>query len=138
FCMATGGMDAGDFCFELSEIWDHINTHLSLLRNELSNEKLVLRFFLKDANQKFHEKLNQTLKNLEPGVNVEIEQSGDAGDYYKLARFKFFLVHKGKEINLSDGGLVDWTQKLIPNKKHRLIISGVGTELIHKITYKQL
>jgi len=37
---------------------------------------------------------------------------------------------------LSDGGFVDWTQKLIPDKKHRLLISGVGTELIHKMKHK--
>jgi hypothetical protein len=29
--------------------------------------------------------------------------------------------------------LVDWTQQLIPNKKHRLLISGSGLEIIYKI-----
>ena len=66
-------------------------------------------------------------------VAVQIEKQINPGEYYKLVQFKFFIVRNGQEINLSDGGFVDWTQKLIPNKKHRLIISGVGTELIHKM-----
>jgi hypothetical protein len=32
-------------------------------------------------------------------------------------------------IELVDGGFVDWTQKLLGNKKERLLISGTGIDL---------
>ncbi len=43
------------------------------------------------------------------------------------------LTADGIRLPLVDGGLTDWTQKLIANKKERLLISAVGTELLAKI-----
>ena len=138
FCMATGGMDTGNFSFELEQLTDHINTHYSFFTNEFNKDKLLVRIYLKQDNTTFEEKLRKGLESFNPQVPIKIEKQSDVGDYYKMVRFRFFLQHKGNEINLSDGGFVDWTQKLIPNKKHRLIISGIGTELIYKITHNQI
>jgi len=68
-------------------------------------------------------------------VTIQIEKQVDPGDYYEVAQFKFYVVRNGQEINLSDGGFVDWTQKLISDQKQRLLISGVGTELIYKMKH---
>ena len=135
FCLATGGPDTGSFSFELEQLFDHITTHLSVYANafDLNKEKLLLKIFLKDDNEIFHQRLNESMKNMSGPVTVQIEKQLNPGGYYKVVQFKFFIVREGQEINLSDGGFVDWTQKLIPNKKHRLIISGVGTELIYKM-----
>jgi hypothetical protein len=54
--------------------------------------------------------------------------------YYDRVRFSLNLVHRGQEINLADGGLVDWTQRLTGNKKERLFTSGIGLELLLKIS----
>jgi len=138
FCLATGGRDTGSFSFELDQIMDHINVHFSIYSNEfdLKSETLLLKIFLKDGNETFHEKLNEVIKTINSSVPIQIEKQLNPGDYYKLVQFKFFIVRNEQEINLSDGGFVDWTQKLIPDKKHRLLISGVGTELIHKMKHK--
>jgi len=135
FCLATGGPDTGSFTFELEQLVDHINIHYSVYSNEfdLNKERLLLKIYLKEENEIFHQRLKDNIKTISDATIVEIERQLDPGDYYKLVQFKFFLVRNGQEVNLSDGGFVDWTQKLIPNKKHRLIISGVGTELIHKM-----
>lgn len=34
----------------------------------------------------------------------------------------------GRELQLVDGGAVDWTQRLLSNSKERLVVSGIGTE----------
>jgi hypothetical protein len=135
--LATGGPDTGSFSFELEQLLDHIDVHLAVYSNEfsLSKEKLLLKIFLKDENEIFQQKLKDRIKDINESMAVQIDRQLSPGDYYKLVQFKFFLVRNGQEINLSDGGFVDWTQKLIPNKKHRLIISGVGTELIHKMQH---
>jgi len=135
FCLATGGFDTGSFSFELEQLMDHITIHLSLFSNEfdLKKERLLLRLYLKEENGIFHQKLEARIKTVNNEVDVTIEEQLNPGDYYKFLQFKFFIQRNGHEINLSDGGFVDWTQKLIPNKKHRMIISGVGTELIHKM-----
>jgi hypothetical protein len=138
FCMATGGMDTGNFSFELEQLSDHINAHYSVLTNEFDKDKLLLRIYLKQDKTTFEDKLKEMLESFNQQVPIKIEKQSDVGDYYKMVRFRFFLQHKGNEINLSDGGFVDWTQKLIPNKKHRLIISGIGIELVYKIKHQKI
>ena len=138
FCLATGGMDRGSFSFELEQLVEHINIHFAILATELGKEKLILKLYFKDEDRTFHHAVKDTLKDLDKSIRIKIENQPDPGDYYKLIRFKFFLDRDGTEMNLSDGGFVDWTQKLIPNKKHRLLTSGIGTELIHKITHNQI
>ncbi|HEV8505928.1 MAG TPA: hypothetical protein VGQ53_11025 [Chitinophagaceae bacterium] len=138
FCLATGGLDTGNFSFELEQLLDHITTHFSVYSNEfdLNRERLLLKIFLKEENEIFHQKLKDSMKTINDVANIQIEKQLNPGEYYKLVQFKFFIERNGQEINLSDGGFVDWTQKLIPNKKHRLIISGVGTELVYKMNRK--
>jgi hypothetical protein len=34
----------------------------------------------------------------------------------------------GQPFEIADGGLVDWTQRLVPSRKERLMISGLGVE----------
>jgi len=138
FCLATGGSDRGSFSFELEQLVEHIDIHFAILENELRKEKLILKIYFKDENKTFRQAVADTLKNLNKSIRIEIENQPDTGDYYKLIRFKFFIDRDGNEMNLSDGGFVDWTQKLIPNKKHRLLTSGIGTELVHKVAYNQI
>jgi len=85
--------------------------HLSILSNEFEKEKLFIKIFLKDTNETFYQKLQKALNNF---IDIKIEKESSAANYYTLVQFKFFLNHQGKEINLSDGGFADWTQKLIP------------------------
>jgi hypothetical protein len=138
FCMATGGIDTGNFSFELEQLLDHINTHYAVFKNEFDKDKLLVKIYLKEDNRTFEDKLRKALEGVTERVSIKIEKQADEGDYYKMVRFKFFLQRDREEINLSDGGFVDWTQKLIQNKKHRLIISGVGTELIYKMTHTHI
>ncbi|HMG68313.1 MAG TPA: hypothetical protein VK588_11535 [Chitinophagaceae bacterium] len=133
FCMASGGLDKGNYFFELENLFEHIHIHLSLLNNEFAKEKLILKCYLKEENENFRLKFEKYIKELDPSLLTKIVTEKNPGDYYKLVQFKIFLKQDGKEINLSDGGTVDWTQKLIPNKKHRLVISGIGTELVTKM-----
>jgi hypothetical protein len=35
-------------------------------------------------------------------------------------------------MNLADGGFADWTQRFLGNQKERLLVSGIGVELIPK------
>jgi hypothetical protein len=138
FCMATGGVDTGNFSFEVEQFLDHINVHYSVFTEDFDKDKLFVKIYLKQDNTAFEEKLRKGLESFNQQLSIKIENQSDVGDYYQMLRFRFFLRHKGDEINLSDGGFVDWTQKLIQNKKHRLIISGVGTELIYKIKQHQI
>jgi len=133
FCLATGGLDTGDFSFELKNLEEHIGLHLAILSNELGKDNLSLKILLKGHNEVLHGKLKPLVKKFSSSSKIEIVKEMNHTNYYNFLQFRFYFNHNGEEINLSDGGFVDWTQKLIANKKHRLLISGLGTDLIYKI-----
>lgn len=134
FCLVSGGFDRGNYAFELGQLWEHLNLHYTLLSQKFGAENLFVRFFLKDQQHPFHPFLEERLKALPFGY--EMVQQEEHGDYYQWVQFKIYLRKQELEIDLADGGLVDWTQKLLSNKKHRLFISGCGIELVHKFLKK--
>ena len=49
--------------------------------------------------------------------------------YYSSVGFQIFINDKrGEPVMIGDGGLTDWTQKLLANRKERCLISGIGSE----------
>ena len=132
FCLASGGFDAGNFGFEILQLEDHIRILYNLLQRKFADEHLLIRFYLK----KNSEYLHSLLKNKEDlfwiDKNIEFKEDFD-NHYYKTVQFKIYLRRRELEIDLADGGDVDWTQKLLGNKKHRLFISGIGIELMENI-----
>ncbi|NOV00661.1 hypothetical protein [Paenibacillus planticolens] len=48
--------------------------------------------------------------------------------YYKGFQFTIKTVINGVVHFIGDGGFVDWTQKIIGNKKERLLISAIGLD----------
>lgn len=54
---------------------------------------------------------------------MNVEETDNS--YYQGINFKIVV----NNIELVDGGFVDWTQNLLGNKKERLLISGAGVDL---------
>ncbi len=133
FCMVTGGQDTGYYSFELAQLADHLNLYLSFLSKVYGKEKLLVKFYLKEDNERFRTLLPNLTKNMDPEITLDIETPTQATAYYQLVQFKIFLRHKGQLLDMVDGGWVDWTQQLLQNKKHRLLISGAGIELLYKM-----
>jgi hypothetical protein len=133
FCMATGGLDTGGYSFELENVKEHIDFYLKQLSKEYDRKDIILKIELKEENAIFNNKLEMVLEDIPDEIKIEYNDQGKGNNYYQLCRFRIFLNYKGDELNLADGGFVDWTQKLLGNKKHRYLISAAGLELICKI-----
>ena len=51
--------------------------------------------------------------------------------YYVGACFRVYASNgAGEEFELVDGGLTTWTQQLLSNAKERLLVSGLGVDLL--------
>jgi len=70
-----------------------------------------------------------------PLVAFAVELNRIAGiGYYSNLCFKISAQNRaGTVFPLVDGGYTNWTQKLMNSKKERLLISGIGTELLCKL-----
>lgn len=67
------------------------------------------------------------------GGNVELrfDQDRQRGrNYYRCICFKLYLRAEAGEIEVADGGAVDWSEKLLSNAREHGLISGIGAERI--------
>lgn len=132
FCIATGGFNKGNFSFETEQLAEHINVHLALL-SSFNKKDLSVKILLKESNENLRAAVQAALAEISNQYAANIIVQDEPNAYYNLLQFKTFLHHNGNEINLSDGGFTNWTQQLLGNKKHRMLISGIGIELVYKL-----
>ena len=63
------------------------------------------------------------------GVEARAVHDRDAGvGYYEGVALRGEAVISGETVECADGGLVDWTQRLLENRKERLMIVGIGLD----------
>lgn len=103
---------------------------------------MQIRLVLKDLRQAkeenaLFETLQQSVSEACPEMSCTIQKIAEA-NYYQGLQFKIMLTIDGQEFDIADGGFVDWTQQLLQNRKERLFISGLGTELLYKLLTGQL
>lgn len=132
--MVSGGFDPGSYAFEIDQLINHLGCHISLIKKHYEPDRLYTKVMLKEKAHPFNNFLRARFENVYHDAAVEIIEEEAPNNYYKLAQFKVFLKTDGEDLNLADGGLVDWTQKLTANKKHRCFISASGIELIYKFS----
>lgn len=132
FCMGSGGLNNGGFTFEIQQAAEHLALHLALL-SVFNKEDISIKILLKEKNDNLHAAARQMLNAAGQGYKAEVIVQQQPNAYYNILQFKTFLQYKGIAFNLSDGGFVSWTQQLLSNKKHRMLISGIGLELVYKL-----
>lgn len=131
FCMVSGGFDRGNYDFEMEQLEQHIKILLALIKKEFPANEISIKFFLKQNNSIFPERLNKK-EYCWSKLPYQFVYDTD-NKYYQLLQFKIYL-HRGEErIDLADGGFVDWIQNLSGNRKLRCMISGAGLDLIQKL-----
>jgi hypothetical protein len=102
------------------------------LSRRFGKDQLNIRFYLKLKSEHFLSLLTGNQDLFWADKKVRFIESFD-NNYYKTIQFKIFLKRGDQEMDLADGGVTDWTQKLLGNKKHRLFISGLGLDLMEKM-----
>lgn len=142
FCLTTAGRDEGDFMFEKESLIEHLRFYKRLLDEKLGIEKSQIRLVMKDLRQAkeenaLFETLQQSVLEAFPEMSCTIQKIEEA-NYYQGLQFKIMLTIGDREFDIADGGFVDWTQQLLHNRKERLFISGLGTELLYKLLTGQL
>jgi hypothetical protein len=70
-----------------------------------------------------------------PGATLHIDRTREQGrNYYSGLCLRLDAVNgEGKRMNLADGGFTTWTQRLLSNAKERLLVSGMGVDLLVKL-----
>lgn len=134
FAVCSAGRDRGGLQFELSALGLHIRFYLRALRAFLGSgvplHVAITDFYPTARSDVLETQLLSPLRSEFQDVDCAIDDQRTRGRGYYLDLC--FLIHatapSGQQLELVDGGSVDWTQKYLSNAKERLVISGLGSE----------
>ncbi|HYE80989.1 MAG TPA: hypothetical protein VEG39_02350 [Clostridia bacterium] len=138
FCMVSSGRDTGSYGFEKQHLLEHITAYKEILRQLFHIEhikiKLIKRGGYTDP-EGLVDRILHHIHNNTDGISIHTENPGSEHDnqYYKGIQFKVNVDIKGSDLEIADGGFVDWSQKLLGNKKERMLISGMGVDFLLRL-----
>jgi hypothetical protein len=130
FCMVTAGRDTGSLNFEKENIIEHLNFYKAILKEIVHIETFKLKLFKLGLDEVSTNTFTRVSKYIHENINAEIDivedESRLENQYYQGIQFKIYIDLNGSEAEVADGGFVDWSQKLLGNKKEKMIISAIG------------
>jgi hypothetical protein len=142
FSMVTAGRDRGSLAFEMESLREHLGIYLGFLGRLGSAGYAVrdVKVFVSDTErneQRLGRARAEVLEPLAaefPEVTLELDRTREQGrNYYTGLCLRLDATDvTGRQMNLADGGFTDWTRRLLSNAKERLLVSGMGIELIPK------
>jgi len=148
--LTSAGRDTGSFGFEKENLRRHINFYKTYFEKKLGLAPVKIRLKPLDTDGE-ENRLSQSilffLEKKEPGWEIEVIESKQVEqEYYRGLQFKIVIPKPSggttqchattagsEELEIADGGFTDWTQRLSGNQKERLLISGMGLELLYKM-----
>ena len=131
--LVSAGRDRGSFQCELDALAEHISWHLRVIAEYAPRLALTVRLTDLSGGPRraaLEHDLLERLAPASPAVSWRMDDERQAGRaYYAQACFAIDADHAGREpVNLVDGGLTDWTARMLSDRKERLLISGLGSE----------
>jgi hypothetical protein len=135
--LCAAGRDEGSFEFESSRLFEQLEYYLTLLERLAAAGSPLARFRvavteLADGRlaKELENRVLAPLSNRFSEAQLHFDPSRTSGrGYYEGFCFKVHAADReGHEIEIGDGGMTNWTQKLISDRKERLLISGLGVD----------
>ncbi len=139
--LTSAGRDTGSFDFEKENLWRQVKFYKTYFEEKLGLAPVKIRLKSLGADgeeNRLFQAVLSFLQKTEPGWEIEVIESKQvAQEYYRRLQFKVVIPgFGGQDLEIADGGFTDWTQRLSGNRKERLLISGMGLELLYKILRK--
>ncbi|MBX2890196.1 MAG: hypothetical protein KF734_04665 [Saprospiraceae bacterium] len=136
--LTSAGRDTGGFDFEKENLWRQAKFYKTYFEEKLGLSPVKIRLKSLDADgeeNRLFQAVLSFLQKTEPSWQIEVIDGKQVEqEYYRRLQFKVVIPgFGGQEIEIADGGFTDWTQRLSGNRKERLLISGMGLELLYKM-----
>ena len=135
FALCSAGRDLGNLRFEAEALSLHVRFYLRSLRAYLGPSRATLGLSDFDSVPGFPELAQELFAHVRAEFG-DVECVVDSGrlrghGYYEGLCFNIHVpAPSGRELELVDGGVAPWTQRLLSNAKERLVISGIGSERV--------
>ena len=136
FALCSAGQDQGSLRFELATLLLHIAFYARAIRafaGEATGLQVAITDFgANDRRTLLTEHLLTPVLAQFANIECMIDDQREGGrDYYVDLCFHVYAKDaEGQWLELADGGVVNWTQRLLNNAKERCVISGIGSERV--------
>lgn len=128
FGLVSAGRDTGNRRFEHRHLAEHLRFATQVMADIGGQDTRIRLTFLQDATGLTPERMRRDLAGL-PGIQVCEDPHRPTGrGYYTGICFKIYTSIGGHQLEVGDGGFVQWSQLLTGNRKERLLISGFGVD----------
>jgi len=134
FCRTTSGIDTGSYTFEKQALTLHITMCRDILR-EILGATTAIHFEARNGytdTPGLITSIRDHLTPLFPDISFTASHTDSGNTYYKGLQFYITAIRDKTRIPVGEGGFTDWTQQLTGNKKQRLLICGIGLDLLIK------
>lgn len=130
FAAVTGGFDGGGYAFEKEALAAHAALYGAIFQGYFQREARVLLRKMPGYTdgEGLVTRLMAHLGETMPHVPAERHPEDGEGGYYRGMQFSVLIEGPERTMAIGDGGLVDWPQKLLGNRKQRMLISAIGVD----------
>ena len=135
-CIVSCGEADGQFNFEKRMLNEHLRIMEYLFINYYKVDDVSFRLLPRRGYPDgFLEAIADHIKTENPGMKLKIDSTSGQkeNNYYKGSQHKVGITVKGRTYEIADGGFVDWTQKLLQNKKERMLSTGFGFDFMYRV-----
>jgi hypothetical protein len=133
--LVTAGRDTGGRSFERQHLAEHLKVAADALAALGLPRVMIAITCLDESGQQVLAATRDVLAGSPAAVVTEAPERESGRAYYRGLCFKVFAARAGeKPLEVADGGFVDWTAKLLGNRKERLLISGYGVDRLAILT----
>ena len=129
------GRDTGSFNFEKEELLKHLTTSYEICKS-FGVDKIYYEIIPCKGYDCQNPLITETISYVREKSSLDISAVEPQHDnnYYHGFRIKQQIVIGGNTIEIADGGLLDWTQQLLTNKKERMMTFGLGIQVLYHLT----
>lgn len=132
-CLVSAGKDKGGFLFEKESLRLHFQCLQQILEHCFGITNLYFKLLQREGY--CHPGLLDAIKtDLETEFPVRVEMNPVPNGYYEGLQYKVAIEINGLEMEIADGGFVNWTRQLLQNNKERFLITGLGLEWLCRLS----
>jgi hypothetical protein len=126
--VVTAGRDTGNSEFEIRHLAEHARMAAAGAAAAGAEQVTIAVTCLDETARRAFADVKDALGAMMFTDVVEAPERESGRAYYRGLCFKVFAAAGGQRLEVGDGGFVDWTAKLLGNRKERLLISGYGID----------
>lgn len=130
FCIVSTAQDTGYYLCEKELLKHHLQFYTNLVQTRYHRKMMIVlkRRVGYTACDDFFDEMYSFIKEMFPDTPISVDLNSENNNYYKGINFKIYMQKDNEQIEIGDGGFVDWISKMTGSKKNRCLISGLGLE----------